>query len=200
MTAMNVRPDASPRLQPRLSSSGQVRRGLLFEGLKMTPITQEEKERFLAFTASSKNGCTLWTGCTLGGYGYFRFREKVWRAHRFAYLLAHGELDKDLVIHHACFQKRCVNPEHLEQVTAAENKRRRTRRRGERTWEILEELESLRTRVAQLELLVTDDNGYVTDRGELRNLSLTGREVPRNPNTPETKEKTGNAFFDGVSQ
>ena len=53
-------------------------------------------------------------------------REQAAR-HRLAYEDAFGPIPEGLTIDHTCKVKRCVNPDHLEAVTQAENVRR-TRR------------------------------------------------------------------------
>jgi hypothetical protein len=45
-------------------------------------------------------------------------------AHRFAYLEFVGPIPDGLVLDHLCRNKKCVNPDHLEPVTNAENLRR----------------------------------------------------------------------------
>ena len=68
--------------------------------------------------------CWLWKGA-LGrkGYGSFNvsraFGTKI--AHRVSYLIANGELDKDLLVCHSCDTPSCVNPNHLWQGTAKQN-------------------------------------------------------------------------------
>lgn len=84
-------------------------------------------------------GCWLWTAVVTGqGYGNFwakRQDEHVWvSAHRFAYELMVGPIPEGLQIDHLCRIRACVNPDHLEPVTAAENTRRALKgRRTERT-------------------------------------------------------------------
>src|SRR5688572_16860021 len=70
-------------------------------------------------------GCWLWTASRiLSGYGQVRFEGKNQRAHRVAYALVKGPIPEGLVLDHLCRVKHCVNPDHLEAVTQAENLRR----------------------------------------------------------------------------
>lgn len=46
------------------------------------------------------------------------------RAHRIAYELLIGPIAKGLVLDHLCRNPGCVNPDHLDPVTSAENTRR----------------------------------------------------------------------------
>ena len=62
--------------------------------------------------------CWLWHGAkNREGYG----RYLAHYAHRIAYVLAHGELSDGLTVDHLCRYRDCVNPVHLEAVTAREN-------------------------------------------------------------------------------
>lgn len=53
-------------------------------------------------------------------------------AHRWAYQHAYGDLstDPDLELHHLCNNRRCVNPDHIEQTTHADNVRAISPMRG----------------------------------------------------------------------
>lgn len=67
--------------------------------------------------------CWLWTGSlNNGGYGrhYITRRTQV-AAHRLSYELNVGPIPDGLTIDHLCKVQRCVNPQHLEPVTMAEN-------------------------------------------------------------------------------
>jgi hypothetical protein len=68
--------------------------------------------------------CWLWTGALRRGYGDFSIGDHDMRAHRFAYETFRGPIPDGLVIDHLCRVRNCVNPDHLEPVTDAENRRR----------------------------------------------------------------------------
>lgn len=74
------------------------------------------------------DGCWLWKGRTNEkGYGRYdlpRPARRMVAAHRFSYQLFRGDIPDDLEVDHTCNVRRCVNPEHLETVTHAENIRR----------------------------------------------------------------------------
>ena len=83
-------------------------------------------ERFVTrvqLTAS----CWMWTGSGSGrdyAYGQFWADGENVLAHRFAYQAYVGPIPEGLEIDHTCRVQKCVNPMHLEPVTAAENIRR----------------------------------------------------------------------------
>jgi hypothetical protein len=74
---------------------------------------------------SAPNGCWEWTGArTSVGYGHVWNGERFQQAHRAAYELEVGPIPEGLQVDHLCFNIICVNPVHLEPVTAEENNRR----------------------------------------------------------------------------
>jgi hypothetical protein len=85
-----------------------------------------ELDALLARTVTDGD-CLLWTG-HLTRKGYARLYDPEPKlAHREAYRLAVGPIESDL--DHLCGNKACINPAHLEPVTAAENNRRAMFRR-----------------------------------------------------------------------
>ena len=65
--------------------------------------------------------CWNWTGsCTPDGYGKFRVGHACVRASRFAYEELVDVLEPDMLLRHTCRNSLCVNPAHLEPVTARE--------------------------------------------------------------------------------
>lgn len=65
--------------------------------------------------------CWIFNGAKNDGYGLLRVDRKERKAHRLAYEFEVGPIPAGLQLDHLCRVRACVNPAHLEPVTAAEN-------------------------------------------------------------------------------
>jgi len=72
----------------------------------------------------SPDGCWLWQGASAHGYGVVRVAGSLKKLHRLSYELMVGDIPTGYDIDHLCRVRNCINPEHLEPVTRAENTRR----------------------------------------------------------------------------
>lgn len=87
-----------------------------------------------------ENGCWIWQrSLNRAGYGAWPRRRDSSLAHRRMYELHVGPIPEGLHLDHLCRVPSCVNPEHLEPVTNAENSRR-----GNRTRLTREQVEEIR--------------------------------------------------------
>jgi hypothetical protein len=81
--------------------------------------------RFVEKYTVNEDGCWLWTASLdRRGYGQFFDGSTMVKAHRFSLAMAGQTLVQGLHVDHICRVRRCVNPDHLEQVEPAENWRR----------------------------------------------------------------------------
>jgi hypothetical protein len=82
--------------------------------------------RFWDKAVVEPTGCWRWdASCNSKGYGLYSVGQGVlWLAHRAAFTALRGVIPEGLQIDHLCRNKRCVNPDHLEAVTAQVNVQR----------------------------------------------------------------------------
>lgn len=87
-------------------------------------MTAAQTERFWS-RVDKADACWIWSGYVNSeGYGRLKFDGRLRLAHRVAYALIRGPIPDGLTLDHLCGVKACVNPAHLEPVTAAVNYRR----------------------------------------------------------------------------
>lgn len=101
----------------------------LCRALSMIRQSRNDKPEALfhvRYEPEPNSGCWLWIGTRTDNgrgliYGKMQAYRKPWKAHRLSYHLLVGRIPEGLTIDHLCRNTLCVNPQHLEPVTAGEN-------------------------------------------------------------------------------
>ena len=89
---------------------------------KSYPRTEDLGEYLSYRVEFHDEGCWPWIGNSFAGYGRGVFLGESKPAHRWAYQHWVGPIDEHAEIHHRCANRLCVNPDHLQMVSGAENR------------------------------------------------------------------------------
>lgn len=89
-------------------------------------VKKSNVERFWEYVNKrGEDDCWMWQGCIKNGYGSFWIRDSSYKnggkmvgAHRYAYEIYFGEIEKGKIIHHICGNKPCTNPLHMRLVSS----------------------------------------------------------------------------------
>jgi len=97
-------------------------------------VRMTDKTRFNKFAdIKGDNECWNWLGSKLpSGYGKTSYKGKHIYAHRFSFLIHHGEIPDDKQVLHVCDNPSCVNFKHLWLGTIKQNMRDRDEKKRDR--------------------------------------------------------------------
>ncbi len=94
-------------------------------GKEYPPERRSSIEKLLRDHVAITESCWIWTGALKEkGYGQVNWRGNNKRAHRLFYECFKGPIPEGMMLDHLCRVRRCVNPDHLEPVTAKTNSQR----------------------------------------------------------------------------
>lgn len=88
------------------------------------PVLSEDQIRAFWSKVRKTDTCWIWSGSVTNmrnPYGRITLSGFLYLSHRISYELHKGSIPEGLVLDHLCRTPRCVNPDHLEAVTVAEN-------------------------------------------------------------------------------
>lgn len=95
----------------------------------------------IKYLICEETGCWEWQRSkNPKGYGNLTIDGERWPAHRWYYTQHVGPIPEGMQLDHLCRNPSCVNPDHLEPVTHAQNLHRGNS--SKMTWELVDEIRS----------------------------------------------------------
>lgn len=92
------------------------------ESILLELDSQEEARFWAKVQKAEPDQCWPWTRALTWGYGSWRVRKILFRAHRVAWALTNRQqIEEGLDVRHLCHNKACCNPAHLEPGTRKQN-------------------------------------------------------------------------------
>lgn len=99
-------------------------RRFLKSGSPLTAKRYRDPVENIAAHTERRGECLIWTGTkNQKGYGRLKIDSVLYSAHRIVWEMSHGEIPEDMQIDHSCWNRDCVNVDHLRLATRSENKR-----------------------------------------------------------------------------
>lgn len=116
--------------------------------MDLRPIREQMKglSCFLQRVQEQTSGCWSYMNRVRDNYSNCYYAGTSWKAHRLSYHLHTRDDITNLPIHHKCANKWCVNPNHLEKASTAENT---LEMMGRKAYEA--EITALSKRISELE-------------------------------------------------
>lgn len=131
---------------------GCPRRYLFNHHRRKSPIQWIEEDR------GYSTPCWIWQRATDGtGYGRMCIDGEFYQAHRVFHERKHGPIPAGKQLDHLCRQRPCINPDHTEPVTNAENTQRGNR--AVLSWPVVREMRATGTRTEAFYRAAADRHG-----------------------------------------
>jgi hypothetical protein len=104
------------------SNPPKERRRIIPQNEAINDVSALEMDRFWRFVVKQDgDGCWVWSGSKSKGYGFFGFRGRNIKAHRFIWRVVNGAVPTDLELDHICNNRSCIRLSHLRLSTARAN-------------------------------------------------------------------------------